>query len=156
MSKSIKIIVISTLSLGALTAIVVIWFVSSLGEFGAPPITNDYVVEFAEINSKIYIRARATGLTGDNEVIKLCSSPIDDAVTYPIDECLFIYGSEIYYKREGADTLRVFAFSSAVPKEYTKTLGSIKVEINEVKNYEELRDYAVRLGLLKASVSDNR
>ena len=118
----------------------------------SPPVT-DYFVEFPEIDSKIYMRSRVWGLTSDHEETRLQTSPIDNSVACEPDNCLIIYDSEIYYKKDGADTLDVFATSSSVPKEHTNRLGRIKLALTEVGDDEELRRKAEARGLSKVAWS---
>jgi len=117
---------------------------------------NNYVVDFPVLNSKVYIRPRVWGLTGDSEETRIQSSPIDNATKCSFGDCLIIFASEIYYRQEGVDALHIYAISSAVPKEYTDTLGSIKIKITELDTYEELRNYAAKQALLKASVLEEK
>ena len=117
-------------------------------EPGPKPLTLDHVVDFPGMNAKVYIRAREWGLTGDHEETRFQLSPIDNGQPC-LQDCFVLSASEVYYSTPATDTLHLYAIESAVPKIRPSMLGPIRLDVSEVKSYEELRDYAATHNLRK-------
>jgi hypothetical protein len=154
-TKSIKIMVIVLLSLGLIAVILYWWFTKSVGGVNVPSTTNEYVIAFEELNSKLYIRAKSWGMSGNHKEILLSSFPLEENKQCSKDECFVFYASEIYYKKEGTDTLLIYAGASAISEAPKNFSTPIKIKQIELKNYDEVKDYEInykKYGLSKVSV----
>jgi hypothetical protein len=119
------------------------------------PSVNEYAVDFEEQNLKIYIGAKTWGLAGNHERITVSLSPFENNKDYLENKCLIFYTSQVYYKKQGRDTLLLYVAASAVPKKSKVLTSSINIIQVELANYDEIQDYELNYkkhGLSKASV----
>lgn len=155
MNKYVKTTLLVLLILGGIAG-ALYWFVLRAVDVDMEPSVNNYVIEFNELNEKVYISARAWGLTGDHEEIILSTSPIsNEHRSYSKDEYFIFYTSEVYYKKEGVDTLLVYAGASTISAPPKGLSTSIKIIQKELKDYDEVRDYKMnykKYDLSKVSV----
>lgn len=142
MNKIITIFIVGSLSMGLFAFGWFNWFSKTGADFIVQGKTNEYVINYDELNQKINIRAKAWGLAGNHEEITLCLSPRDEQTSSSSDDCIRFYASEIYYKKAGSDSLLVYVDASAVPKDHKNFLGPIKIVVTELKNGDEVLDYA--------------
>lgn len=153
MNKYVKATLLVLLILGGIAG-ALYWFVLKAVDVDMEPSVNNYVIEFNEINEKVYVSARAWGLAGNHEEIILSTSPIsNEHRAYSKDECFIFYTSEVYYTKKGVDTLLIYVDykSKAPPNLSTK----IKIEQIELKDNAEIQDYKKNYknyGLSKVSV----
>jgi flagellar basal body-associated protein FliL len=100
MKKSFKIIIIIVSILLLLLGIAYWLFVKSVGDVEVPSTLNEDIVEFPELNEKVYIRARAWGLAGNHEEIIISTAPIEkDRQAVKGGDYIF-YTTEIYYQKK--------------------------------------------------------
>ena len=139
MNKFIKIFLLVLIVL----AIVLYWFMNDTKDMKSivnvtenmNPIANDYVIIFNKKNSKIYISARAWGVSGNHTEIVLSNSPINKGHrAYSKNKCYIFYTSEIYYKKE-KDTLLIYANENLVSKPI-KFESPVDVIIKNLKTSE--------------------
>lgn len=134
-------------------------FTKSFGEIDVQSSANDYVIDFGELNSKLYIKAKSWGIAGNHEEIVLSSSPFGDSEKCAKDKCFVFYTSEIYYKKEGTDTLLIYVGASAISGIPTNFPSSIKIIQMELKNYDEVKDYEMnykKYGLSRVTVYQDK
>ena len=116
---------------------------------------KSYEIEFEALKSKLYVRSRYWGLNGDHQEITVSSIPFDYRKNYSKEDCYFFYTSEIYYKKESADSLTIYVAASGVddiPKNFSK---QIKIKLIELKNHNEVREYELnykKYGLTRIKV----
>jgi hypothetical protein len=151
LTKSIKIIIGVFLLAGSIGFISLMWLITWSGESEIPETVNDYVVDFEKADQKIYIRAKAWGGMISHEEITVCLSPDMERPTPSTEGCTVFYATELYYKKDGPDSLRIYVNADAEPREKKSTLGPIKLVITELKTIYEIRDVDKR-GLSKATV----
>ena len=154
MNKRMKIILFSLLLVSGLTGLGY-WFNNDVSDMKNP--VKDYIIEYESLNEKIYISARAWGVSGNHQEIILSSNPISSEHRGSSKEDNYIfYTSEIYYKKEGENKLLVFASNSSIsePKKFN---SSVQIILKGLKTSDELKDYEVnykKYGLEKASILD--
>lgn len=141
MKKSYKIIIISVSILVLLLGIAYWLFVKSVGEINMPSTLNEDMIDFSELNTTIYIRAKAWGLAGNHEEIILSTSPIDKERPSIKDEDIIFYTTEVYYKKQGVDTLMVYADASSISKLPDNLKTSINIVPVGLKNNSEIQEY---------------
>jgi uncharacterized membrane protein YqiK len=141
MKKSIKVISIIFVLLALILVIIWLLFIKSAAEFDVPSISKQQVVNYEELNSKLYLCAKAWGISGNHEEIVLSSTPIQVRQQYSKDECFVYYTSDVYYKKQGTDTLLIYASESGMSKMPVKFISKIKVVQIGLKNNSEEKDY---------------
>ena len=154
MTKIKKIIITGFLLIGLIGVGWLVLFLNGISQMDFAGNTNDYVVNFDELNQKLHIRAKTWGWGANNELVTLCFSPINDDEPSSIDNCTHFFAPEIYYKKKGSDSLLVYVPSASIPNEHNNSLGPIKIRLTEL-DVDEIRDYRTnyeKYGLLKATV----
>lgn len=155
MSKATKVIISILLTILVIGAVIYFLFRKGVGEFDVPSSGNKYVINFNELNENVYFYAESWGVSGNHEEIILSTEPINENREYSKDKDFIFYTSDVYYKKKGVDTLIVYAGSSSIGP-YPKDLKtSIKIIQQELKNYDEVRDYDnnyKKYGLSKVTV----
>lgn len=141
MTKPRKIMIAIFVSMGLMATALTIWFTRSASEVDVATISNDYVIDFEELDAKIFIRAKTWGVSGNHEEIVFSSAPFQEDNQCSKVECFIFYTSEIFYKKKGTDTLLVFAGASAISEKPNNFSSPIKIVVNELKNYDEVKDY---------------
>lgn len=160
MSKSKKILLIVAAFLGlillaavVLSALVLSSISSSFSSWGPEP--TEYVIEFDSLEEKIYIRARACGLAGNNEEIILSNEPIKNKhLEYFYDrQFIFLSVTEIYYKKVNEDTLEVYvSYKSEVPPDFRSKVKIKQIEFKDVGNASDMKANPEKYGLTLVSV----
>lgn len=122
-------------------------------ESNSGKIINDYIIDF-DNNNKIYVSARAWGMTGNHQEIVLSNMVIDkEHRSYSKDEVFIFYSSEIYYKKNENELIIYTNLSSVSrPKKFK---SPIQIIIENLKNSKELQDYEknyLKYGLEKISI----
>ncbi|MFT3747576.1 MAG: hypothetical protein QM768_04640 [Agriterribacter sp.] len=103
--------------------------------------SKDYVVDFNDVNVKIYFRARVWGISSDHEEVRVSFSPIDIANNYDSKKEIIFYTSEVYY-RKSTDSLFIYAPSSSIPNgQNNLTSNKIKIIIIELNGYDDVKKY---------------
>lgn len=103
--------------------------------------SKDYVVDFNNVDTKIYFRARVWGISGNHEEVCVSTSPLDTTNNYDSKREMIFYTSEIYYKKS-TDSLFIYAPSSSIPSgQNNLTLNKIKIIIIELNGYDEVKKY---------------
>ncbi|MBK8466144.1 MAG: hypothetical protein IPL32_09955 [Chloracidobacterium sp.] len=108
--------------------------------FGETPM-NFQTIYFPNINRKIYTVARVWGITGDHEEVRLCSEPYEFGKRDQTDQCVVFHTERIFYKKDGASGLIVFAPSFSISPTNKEMIGPIKISTKSLKNFEEINDY---------------
>jgi hypothetical protein len=104
------------------------------------PKVNYQTIAFTESGSKIYASARAWGLAGNHEEVRLCSAPIKLGQTGQQGKCIVFYTNEMFYRKEGSERLHVYVDSSSVPNDQLKQLGSVEIVVTELRNVDKIND----------------
>jgi len=131
------------------------FFFRSVGEIEIPGTLNEATVNFSELNETVYIRAKAWGLGGNHEEIIFSTSPIDKERRAVKGEDFIFYTPEVYYKKEGIDSLVVYAESSSIAKPPENQGSKVKVVLVALKNYKEVKEYEknyLKYGLNKINI----
>jgi len=118
-------------------------------------IGNDYVINFEKQGLKIFISAKTWGIAGNHERIMVSLSPFHSHEKNFENESLIFYTPQIYYKKQGVDSLMIYVASSAVSKKTKDLKSSIKIIKVELDSYDKIKDYELnykKYGLLKASI----
>lgn len=155
MTKTMKILMTSTVVLGLLAVTLFLWFTKSIGEPEVPSDANEYVISFDELGEKIFIRARAWGLAGNHQEIILANEPINNkhGEYFKDRQFIFLDSTELYYKKKGSDTLLIYVdYKSETPRNLSTR---IKIEQIELEGSEQIKDYEMnheKYGLSKVSV----
>ena len=131
------------------------WLAENTFNVGMKSVIKDYVIDFKELDDKIYISARSWGISGNHQEIILSSSPISSKHRgYSKQKNYIFYTSEIYYKKTAGNELIVYVSNSLVskPKKFSSPIHIVLKDIgtsDELKNYE--RNYK-KYGLEKISI----
>jgi hypothetical protein len=155
MKRIYKIILIGASILIIILGVLFWLFIRSVGEIDIPSTLNEAVVDFDELNEKVYFRAKAWGLAGNHEEIILSTSPIDKTRASLKGIDFIFYTSEVYYKRQGIDTLLVYAASSSIAQPPEKLSARVNIVPMELKTNDEIKDYEMnykKYGLEKLSI----
>ncbi|MGB7201106.1 MAG: hypothetical protein WBD16_02425 [Pyrinomonadaceae bacterium] len=108
--------------------------------FGETPM-NFQTIYFPKGNVKIYSLARIWGITGNSEEVRLCSEPFEFGRRDQTDECVVFHTARIFYKKEGATSLQVYAPSSSIPANAKDSVGQIRITVKELKNFDHIKDF---------------
>lgn len=133
------------------------WFVDNTFDVDMDPTVKDYIIEFEKLNEKIYVSARAWGVSGNHQEIILSGAPISSKHReYSKEDNYIFYTSEIYYKKEGQGKLIISAPNSSVskPKNFN---SSIHIVLKDLRTADDLKDYEKnykKYGLQKISILD--
>jgi hypothetical protein len=76
---------------------------------------SELVIDFDQIKQNIKIEARIRGIAGNHEEISIFQ--IDESVPGGDIVKQAFYTTELFYRKRGQDTLRIFAASSSYKKE---------------------------------------
>jgi hypothetical protein len=104
------------------------------------PRVNYQTLPFPELDATIYMSARAWGLTGDHEEVRLCNTPIDFRTPLNSNNCLVFYTNEMFYQKNALNKLRIRVNSSSIPRDQQNQLGPIRVEIDELKHGDQIKN----------------
>lgn len=102
---------------------------------------NFQTIYFPKGNVKIYSLARIWGITGNSEEVRLCSEPFEFGRRDQTDECVVFHTARIFYKKEGATSLQVYAPSSSIPANAKDSVGQIRITVKELKNFDHIKDF---------------
>lgn len=154
MSQGIKVTLIVVVVL-LLLAGAIYWFVFKSVDVDMKPLVESKEVVFDDLNEKLYLRAMAWGVAGSNNEIIISENPIDpiDRKSEKGNDYIF-YTTELYYKKQGNDTLLVYAESSSIGKEPENYTGKVKIVPVRLKTYDDSKEYAEnyeKYGLKKLS-----
>lgn len=116
-------------------------FFKSAGEADIPITLNEATVDFSELNETVYVRAKAWGLGGNHEEIVFSTSPMDKERRAVKGEDFIIYTPEVYYKKQGTDSLIIYAESSAIDTPPENQESKVKIVFMALKNYNEVKEY---------------
>lgn len=111
------------------------------------------VLNFEVASSSFYLKTRVWGITSNHEEIFLTKNK-SNSVSEKTTDYIF-YCSEIFYKQVN-DTLIIYAPKGLI-SEPIERFSEIMVVINELANYDEIKDYNrnyKKYGLNKLSVSE--
>ncbi|MEQ1607169.1 MAG: hypothetical protein ABL999_20085 [Pyrinomonadaceae bacterium] len=108
--------------------------------FGETPM-NYQTIYFPKADTKIYSLARIWGITGNSEEVRLCSEPYEVGKKDQSDHCVVFFTDRIYYKKNGATGLQIYAPSSSIPPNIKDSVGSIRISVKELKNFDEVKDF---------------
>ncbi len=105
-----------------------------------PSIEKELVLNFDELDYKLYFKAEAWGLAGNNEQIVLSSNPINQNNRSKKSENYIFYTPEIYYQKIGKDTLVIYVNQSSIlePKSFK---SPIEIIIRGLKTASENKFY---------------
>ena len=136
----IRVILIVVAMLGVICVGVYILLKKSVDEIGKP-LNYSEVIRFDPIQQSIYVQARIWGMTGDHELIVICSNPIVSMHEIDPTHCYQFHGREIYYKKIYPDSLEIYSDDSGSENDLIHSFDSIKVKMIRLKNYDEIMDY---------------
>ena len=106
------------------------------------PIVIKKEITFDSLDKKFYLIARSWGITGNHNEIVLSTKPFEQISDWSNFKNKYIfYCTELYYKKQGKDTLDIFVTSSAVGKIPNDFSNNIIVLIHELKSYDEIQTY---------------
>lgn len=155
MNKYIRVILLVLLAL-FLTAGGVYWFtLNALDDIDMHLIEDNYIIDFEELNEKVYIKTKMWGLVGNHSEILLSTLPFNNTHEEYNKETQFVFinSTELYYQKKGVDSLLLYVdYKSEIPQKLTT---KIKIKQIELKNFDEVKDYEVnyeKYGLSKISV----
>ena len=113
------------------------------------PIVVTKEITFDSLNKKFYLTARTWGISGNHNEIVLSTKPYEQISdkSYRESEYIF-YATELYYKKQGLDTLDIFVSSSAIGNIPNNFSYKLTVLIHELKNYDEIQTFNKRYKLL--------
>lgn len=138
MKRKYKIILISIFILIVILGILYWLFMKSMKSIDVPMTTNEYVIEFKELQEKVYIRAKAWGIGGNHEEIILATSPIENEHReYFKDKQFIFFTPELYYKKIGIDTLMLYVdYKSKIPENITTQIKIIQIELKDATGFK--------------------
>lgn len=108
--------------------------------FGETPM-NFQTIYFPKDNMKIYTLARIWGITGNSEEVRLCSEPYEFGKRDQADQCVVFFTDRIYYKKDGATSLQVYAPTSSIPGNNKDSVGKIRISVKGLKTYDDIKDF---------------
>lgn len=134
----------------------IFWFVMNTFDIDMKPIVNKKEIVFKEISEKVYVRAMSWGVAGNHNEIIFSNEPITPINRKSEKERDYIfYTSDLYYKRQGMDTLLIYAESSSIGNSPEVKFNKVKIIAMGIKTYDESLDYErnyKKYGLEKISV----
>src|SRR5690554_6196511 len=116
----------------------VYWFVFKSVDVDMKPLVESKEVVFDDLNETLFLRAMAWGVAGSNNEIIISESPINpiDRKSEKGSDYIF-YTTELYYKKQGNDTLLVYVEASSIGKDPENYTGKIKIVPIRLKTYDE-------------------
>src|SRR5215470_14305831 len=111
--------------------------------WGGEPRANYQTLHFPESDSNIYMTARASGLTGDHEEVRLCTKRIDFCKSSENNECIVFYTDQIFYRKENTNKLHIYAISNSVPNDQPEHLGQLDITLDKLKNYDQVKELEI-------------
>mgnify|MGYP006159871009 CR=1 FL=1 len=114
----------------------------ALDEVGKPKFEK-LEINFPHKNSKIYLKSKNWGLTGDHKIYVISTNPTYEFHPDSLSEFIFEGFDEIIYHTEN-DTLKIF--SRLTPKMPKKFDSEIKIKITEINNNKEWNEIKVKDG----------
>jgi len=127
------------LVMGAVSGAVVMHFLYS-PIFDEPPI-NFQTIYFPKTGTKIYTVARIWGITGNSEEVRLCSEPFEFGKRDQTEQCVVFDTDRIFYKKDGATSIKVYAPGWSVSPEIKKAIGGIQISVKELRSFDEVKAY---------------
>jgi hypothetical protein len=127
------------LAIGVMTGAIAMHFLYS-PLFGETPM-NYQTIYLPKANTKIYALARIWGITGNSEEVRLCSEPYKVGKKDQEDKCVVSFTDRLYYKKDGVNSLQIYAPSSSIPPNTKDSLGSIRISVEELKNFDDVKDF---------------
>ncbi len=141
MSKGLKINVIVVFAF-LLLIILSFWFAFKATNVNMKPLIKTEEIIFNNLSEKVYLRAMSWGIAGNHNEIIISTKPIAPIDRKSKKENDFIfYTTEIYYKKQGVDTLLVYSVSSSIGKEPKNYDGKVKIVIKSLKTYDAFKEY---------------
>jgi hypothetical protein len=148
-------IVLLALAIVGVIMIALYFFMLKAFDNNRDEIISEQTVIFEEINDSIYIRARAWGVSGNHNEIIISLDPIEREGRQAEKEKDYIfYATEIYYKKQGIDTLLIYADGSSIGKKPAVFTERIKIVPVKIKTADEAMKYEKnykKYGLTKVS-----
>jgi hypothetical protein len=105
------------------------------------PRINFQTIYFPGTETRIHTVARVWGLTGDHEEVKFCSEPVKLDQRNQADKCIVLHTARVFYEKDGATKLRIYAPSSSIPPNVKTSLGPITVSIRELKTFDDINEF---------------
>jgi hypothetical protein len=156
MNKYIKIALLVLTPLGIIIGCVY-WYILKAVDVDVSPVINKQVVDFEELDEKVYLRAMSWGVSGNHSEIILSALPIEPESRKSTKERDYIfYTSELYYKKKGVDTLLIYAAASSIGSIPDSFVDKIKIVPVKLNTYDSLQEYEKKYreyGLSKISVN---
>jgi hypothetical protein len=103
-------------------------------------------LDFLNSKVKIYLTARAWGIAGNHEEIRIFGKQTLDSIN--------LYTSEVYYKKAANDSLIVYVPQSAIPSDVKENIGEVEVHLISLNTQAEVMDYSSnysKYGLIRIS-----
>ncbi len=117
-------------------------FVRELGKYDSTPVEKEIAIVFSELAERVDIKTKTWGLIGGNhQKIIVSIVGIGDQKEVVATQNITFDVAEMYYKKEGLDTLRIYVAASSIPAIQCITNTSVKLVITELKNYDEIMEY---------------
>ena len=155
MRKSIKVALLVFAGF-AIVAVGIYLFVLNAVDVDMEPSVNSQTVVFDELEEKVYLRAMAWGIAGNHNEVILSTEPIEPETRKSEKRKDYIFSTtEVYYKKQGVDTLLVYAEASFIGKPPGNLSDKIKIVPMKLNTYDESLDYQKNYkeyGLSKISV----
>lgn len=153
MKRRVKIILLALVVAGVILT-VFYFFVLKAVDNNMDALISKQTVVFKELNESVYIRAIAWGISGNHNEVIISSEPIKPEGRPSEEKDYIFYTTEIYYKKQGIDTLLVYADGSSIGKEPTIFIKKIKIVPIKISTADEAVDYEKNYkeyGLIKIS-----
>ena len=97
------------------------------------PVANTHSISFPSLKAEIKIETLSWGLSGNHNRIIISEDSSTSTFQYTF------YTSELFYKKIGEDSLRIFVPSScihAIPDHISQT---VKIDLVELRNFDEIQ-----------------
>lgn len=108
--------------------------------FGETPMSYQ-TIYFPKANTKIYMLARIWGITGNSEEVRLCSEPYEFGKRDQDDKCVVFFTDRLYYKKDGVNSLQIYAPSSSIPLNIKDSVGSIRISVKGLRYFDDIKDF---------------
>lgn len=140
MSKGLKIVGVVVIAFLLLLSVASFWVVFKISQVDMKPLMKTEEVVFDDLGERVYLRARSWGIGGNHNEVVVSTETINPVGRKSEKESEFIFHTtEVFYKKQGADTLLVY--SSSIGKEPKNYQGRVKIVIKRLETYDENREY---------------
>lgn len=114
-------------------------------------------VEFPVHNETIFIQAKAWGLAGNHEEVKISNISLGNTALCNTAKCrcMLFYTDEVYYRKENEDSLIIHVSKSSFPKSTYCLKSGVHISVNSIKGYDNVLHYKLHYkdyGLTRVSV----